>query len=69
MLRLLILVSATALAFGSMGTAAAGAVDTDLMAAIRAANADGVRAALSRGADVSDTRSRWDDAAALGGAS
>ena len=55
MLRLLILVSATALAFGSMGTAAAGAVDTDLMAAIRAANADGVRAALSRGADVSDT--------------
>ena len=55
MCRLPILVTATAFAIGSMGTVAAGAADTDLMAAIRAANADGVRAALSRGADVSDT--------------
>ena len=39
--------------FAVGATAEAGAVDADLMAAIRAADADEVRAALTRGADVS----------------
>ncbi len=54
MRRLLIIVASIAFAVASAGDAQAGAVDADLMAAIKAANADGVRAALSRGASVTN---------------
>ncbi len=55
MRRLAIFVAALVLAAAPYTTAAAGAVDADLMAAIRAGDSGGVRAALSRGADVSES--------------
>ena len=52
MRRLVIIVAALSLAAGGLDTAAAGAVDADLIAAVQAGDPDGVRAALSRGANV-----------------
>ena len=50
--RLPAFVVALLLAPGGLGTAAAGAVDPDLLAAIKAVDVAAVRAALARGADV-----------------
>jgi len=53
MRRLTIVFAALFVATGGLHSAVAGAADVDLRAAIKATDADGVRAAISRGADVS----------------
>ena len=55
MRRVVVILAAWLLVTGGLGTAVAGAVDAGLLAAIKAADADGVRAAIARGADLSKT--------------